>query len=80
MRSRGLCGPLGATRFDHNDGFGEGDFARRRKKSSRVPDGLHVDDDAFCMRVVAKIIDQVAPINIKHGTDGDERAEANVLA
>ena len=32
------------------------------------------------LRVVAQVINQVAPVDIEHGADGDEGAEADVFA
>ena len=30
--------------------------------------------------IVAQVVDQVAPVHVEHGADGDEGTEAHVLA
>src|SRR5271157_5563550 len=80
MRGGGLGGGRTATRLDHNDGLGKPYFPRRRKESAGVADRLHIDDDASCARVIAEIVNQVAPANIRHRADGAENTEAHHLA
>src|SRR5262249_56412674 len=46
---------------------------------AHVADGLHVQDDAARGRVVAEVVDQVGEIDVDHGADADEAAEADVL-
>ena len=53
---------------------------RRREERPGVADRLHVDDDALGVRVVAEVVDQVAPADVEHRPDRDERAEPDVLA
>ena len=45
-----------------------------------VADRFHVDEDAARARVVAEVVDQVAPADVEHRADRDEGAEADVLA
>ena len=50
------------------------------RNEPRVADRFHVDDDAVGARIVAEVVDQVAPVHVEHRADGDEGAEADVLA
>ena len=52
--------------------------AERNERAS--PIDLHVDDDAPGVRIVAEVVDEVAPADIEHRADRDERAEADVLS
>ena len=79
MRGRGLGRRLGAPCLDDDDRLGERDFARRRQEAAGVADRLHVDDNGFGALVLAKIVDQVAPVHVEHGANRDERAEAHPL-
>ena len=45
-----------------------------------VADRLHVDDDAVGAGIAAEVVHQVAPVDVEHGADGDEGAEADILA
>ena len=38
----------------------------------RVANGFHVDDNGMGARIVAEVVDQIAPVHIQHGADGDE--------
>ena len=79
VRGGGLGGGLGASGLDDDDGLGQRDFARGREERAGVADRFHVDDDALGARVVAEVVDEIAPAHIEHGADGDEGAEADVL-
>ena len=64
--------------FDDDDRLVERHFARGGEEGAGVADGFHVDDDGLrVLRVVAQVIDQVAPADVHHGADGDEGAEAD---
>ena len=79
MGGRGLSGPPAAPRLNHDDGFDPGHGAGRAHKSAVLGQVLHVDDDAPGLLFVPQIIDQVAEIDVRHGTDADEVAEADLL-
>ena len=68
----------GAADLDHDDRFRERDFARGGKKRTRVADRFHVKQDAARVRIVAEMINQIAPVHIEHRADGDEGAEAEL--
>ena len=79
VRGRGL-GRLGRpTGLDDDDRLGQRDLARGRQEGARVADRLHVDDDAGRVRVVAEVVDDVAPADVEHRAERDDRAEAHVL-
>ncbi len=80
MRGGGLGRGRGAPRLDHDDRLGQRDLACGGDERARIADGLHVDHDAVRVRVVAEIIDQVAPVDVEHRADRDAGAEADVLA
>ena len=80
MRGRSLGRRGGASSLDDDDRLGERNFARGREERARVADRFHVDDDAVGARIVAEVVDQVAPVHVEHRADGDEGAEADVLA
>src|SRR5690606_3218013 len=73
-------GGLGAAGLDHDNRFVEGDFTRGGKKVARIADGLHINDDTLSAGIVSDVIDQVAEVDIEHGADGDEGAEADLFA
>ena len=75
----GFGGGVGATDFDDNDGLGQRHFARGGEESARVADGFHVANNAPGMRVVAEIVDEIAPADIEHRANRDEAAEADVF-
>ena len=75
-----LAAGLGAAGLDDDDRLGQRHLARGREERPRVADRLHVDDDAVGVRVVAEVVDQVAPADVEHRADRDEGAEADVLA
>ena len=75
----GFRGGFRATGLDDDDWFGQGDFARGGKKRARIADGFHVDDNAFGVRIIAKMINQIAPAHVEHGTERDERTKTDVL-
>ena len=70
------AGPAG---LDDDDRLGQGDLARRRQEGPRVADRLHVDDDAVGVRVVAQVVDDVAPADVEHRAERHDRAEADAL-
>ena len=78
VRRRRLGRLLGAAGLDDDDRLGQRHLARRRQEGPRVADRLHVDEDALGMRVVAEVVDQVAPADVEHRPDRDEGAEADV--
>ena len=80
MRGGGLGRGRGAPGLDHDDRLGQRDLARGGDEGARIADGLHVDHDAVGVRIVAEIIDQVAPVDVEHRADGDAGAEADVFA
>ena len=59
-------------------GLDERHLARRREERPGVADRLHVDHDALRLGVVRQVVDQVAPADVEHRADRDERAEADV--
>ena len=65
------CG-LGPADLDDYDGLCKGDLPCGRKERPGIPDGLHVDYNALGVGVIAQIVNEVAPIHIEHGSDGDE--------
>src|SRR3712207_3877232 len=79
MGGSGVGGGLGATGFNDDYGFGEGNLAGRREERAGVTDGLHVGDYALGVRVVAEVVDQISPPDIHHRPYGDEGREADVL-
>ena len=68
-----------APRFDDDDGLGQRHFARGREKRPGVADRLHIDDDAFGVRIVAEMVDQIPPAHIEHRAEGGKHAEADVF-
>ncbi len=78
VRRRRLGRRLGPARLDHDDRLGQRHLARRRQERPRIADRFHVDHDALGVRVVAEVVDQVAPADVEHRADRDERAEADV--
>ena len=60
-------------------GFGERDLACGRHESLGVANALHVHDDTAGAIIVAQVVDEVAPVDVQHGADGDEGAEADVF-
>src|SRR5438552_17871335 len=79
MRRGGLGGLLGTAGFNHDDGFVQRYFSRGGEKRARVADRFHVDHDAARVRIVAQVIDQIAPTYVEHRTGRDEGAEADLL-
>ena len=45
----------------------------------RIADRLHIDQDAVRVRVVAEVVDQVAPADVEHRAGGHARGEADVF-
>ena len=80
MRGRCLRCGLSAPRLDHNNRFGERNFARRRQEAPRIANRFHVDHDALGKRVITQVIDQITPANIKHRANRDKGTEANIHA
>ena len=80
VRRGGLGGGLGAARLDHDDRLASAPPRAPPKEGAGVADRLHVDQDALRVRVVAEVVDQVAPADVEHRADGDEGAEADLLA
>jgi hypothetical protein len=76
VRGRGPGGLLGATGLDDDDRLGERHLPRGRQEGARVADRLHVDDDALRARVVAEVVDDVAPADVEHRAEGGDGAEA----
>src|SRR3984893_2723185 len=66
VRCGGARSGLGAASLDHDNGFAEGYFSGRGKKRARIAYRLHVKQNAVCVRITAKVIDQVAPAHIQH--------------
>jgi hypothetical protein len=58
VRGGGAAGGLGAAGLYDDDRLGERDLAGGGEKRTSVADGLHVDDDALRMPVVAEVVDQ----------------------
>jgi len=79
MGGGGLGGGGGAARLDDHDRLGDGYLAGGGEEGAGVADGLHIDHDRVGARVVAQVVDQVAPVDIQHRADGDEMAEADVF-
>ena len=80
MRGGGLRRRRGPTNFDDNDRFGQCHLASGGEKRARVSDALHVDDDAPRMRIIAEVVNEIAPVHIEHRADRDKSAEADVLS
>ena len=51
--------------------------AERNERAS--PDRFHVNQNALGARIVAEIIDQIAPVHVEHRPGRDERAESHAL-
>ena len=79
MGSGGPGGGLGASGLDHNNRFRQCHFPGGGKKRTGVPDRLHVNQNTLGVGVVPQIIDQVPPIDIQHGTDGNKSAETDMF-
>src|SRR5215204_3544918 len=79
MGGRRLACGLRASGFDHYYRLGQGGLAGRREERAGVTDGLHVDDDALRVRVVAEVVDQISPAHVHHRAHADERREPDVL-
>src|SRR5687768_6272856 len=79
MRGRRLSRRSGAPSLDDDNRLAEGDFTRSRQERASIAYRFHVDDDAVRLRVIAEVINQVAPADIKHGANRDESAEADVF-
>src|SRR5215831_17740566 len=47
--------------------------------TSRVADRLHVDHDGAGARVVTEVVDEIAPADVEHRAERDERAEPHAL-
>ena len=71
---------FGSAGLDGDDRLAERDLPRGREKRTGVPDGLHVDEDALRMGIVAEALDQVAPADVNHGAHRNEGAESHQLA
>ena len=65
-------------RLEHDDRLGQRHLTRGRQERARIADRFHVNHDALGIRVITEIIDQVAPADIKHRADRDERTESDV--
>ena len=63
----------------YDDRLIERNFASGGEKRARLADRFHVHDNAVGARVVAEIIDEVAPAHVEHGADRNEGAEAHLL-
>ena len=61
--------------LDDDDWFRKRDLTRSGKKRARVAHRFHVKQNAARVRIVAEMINQIAPVHIGHGTDGNEGAE-----
>ena len=79
VRRGGFRGGLGAAGLDDDDRFRQRHFARGGQKRPRIANGFHVDDNAFRIRIVAEMINQIAPADIEHGAKRDERAKADIF-
>ncbi len=78
--ARRRVGRLGrAPGLDDDDRLLERHLARRRQKRARVADRFHVEHDALGARIVAQVVDQIAPTHVEHRPDRHERRKANVL-
>ena len=80
VRGGRAAGRLAAPRLDDDDRLGQRHLARGRQERARVADRLHVDDDRARARVVAEVVDEIAPADVEHRAERDERAEADLLA
>src|SRR5262249_2679110 len=79
VRCRRFARCFTLSRLDDNDRLSQGHLARRRKKIARVADGLHINQNAGGVRIVAVVIDQVAPTHIYHRANRNKSAEAHIL-
>src|SRR4029453_13144798 len=68
-------GRSGAAYLDGDNWFRKRDLTRSRKKRARITHRFHVEQNAACARIIAEVIDQIAPVRVGHGSDGNERAE-----
>ena len=65
----------GSPDLDDDNWFRKRNLTRSRKKRARVAHRFHIKQNAARVRIVAEMINQIAPVHIGHGTDGNERAE-----
>ncbi len=79
MRSGGLGCPFGAPGLDDNNRLGQRDFTGGREKRPCIADRFHVDDNALGAWIIAQVMDQIAPADIQHRTDGDKGSETHIL-
>jgi len=79
VRGGRVGGGGGAAGLDDDNRFSQGDLAGGRVERAGVAHGLHVDQDALGLPVVAEVVDQVPPPHVHHGADADEGREAHVL-
>src|SRR5581483_2199748 len=60
-------------------GFRERHLARRRQKGPDIAHRFHVQQDAAGGRVIAEVINEVAPSHIQHRAGGDKCTEAHLF-
>jgi len=78
VRKPRLWSGLEATWFQHHDGFVVGESPRCTHELLGVDHFFHVEHDAPSFRVVSKEVDEVAEVDIDHGPEGREDAEAHM--
>src|ERR1019366_3910108 len=74
-----FCRGFGPARFDYDDGLTLRNIPRCSKEAAGVPNRLHIDYDRLRVKIFAKILDQIAPTDIEHGTDGNKCAKPEHL-
>src|SRR2546423_389224 len=65
--------------LDDDDGFVKRNLAGRGEKTAGVADRLHIYKDAGGVRVIPKVVNQVAPAYVQHGADRNKSAEPDVF-
>ena len=68
-----------AAALDDDDRFGLREVAGGAHELAGVGDGLDVEDDAGRVGVGAEVVDEVAEVDVGHGADADEGAEADLV-
>ena len=77
VRSRRNRRARAASRLDDDDRFGLGEVAGGAHELARVGQGFDVEDDGVRQGVGAEVVDEVAEVDVAHGTHGDESGETD---
>ncbi len=79
MRGGSLRGGFGAPGLNNDNRLFERNLTRSRQERARIAHRFHVNDDGLGVRVIAQVVDHVAPVHIQHGADRHKRAKPDVL-